>query len=217
MEGNLEHLRANYSLLVNEKNKLQENYSILIIVKEQVQEDCSFIVEDKKLLEENYNILDKEYIQLQTNSRILTEENNRLKENYGSLTEDREALRRKYNVMLLKVPFLDKYCPSFCKVKYLYLYLIDYRRASATSSELTKCSCTSCPDRWETFNSKCYYFSTLDKKTWEESRQYCANYGGHLVIIDSEEELVTEKYWIGLTDAEGEWTWVDGTPLKDHR
>ncbi|MGH0119788.1 UNVERIFIED_CONTAM: hypothetical protein FKN15_025667 [Acipenser sinensis] len=83
-----------------------------------------------------------------------------------------------------------------------------------------------CPEKWVPFNGKCYYFST-DKMDWNSSRDNCTSMGGHLVIIESEAEqrflMNAAKahpgnlYWIGLTDAvtEGTWLWVDGTPLND--
>ncbi|XP_062372959.1 CD209 antigen-like protein E [Sardina pilchardus] len=79
-----------------------------------------------------------------------------------------------------------------------------------------------CASGWKIFNGKCYCFST-DMKNWTESRDACVTMGGHLVIIESAEELYFLKKhgmgsnWIGLTDSvkEGDWRWVDNTPLSD--
>ncbi|XP_030643700.1 C-type lectin domain family 4 member E-like [Chanos chanos] len=72
---------------------------------------------------------------------------------------------------------------------------------------------------WRRFQCSCYYVSTVTKN-WEQSRQDCRGKGGDLVIINSREEQwflysLRVKFWIGLTDedTEGEWKWVDGTPL----
>ncbi|XP_042566500.1 C-type lectin domain family 4 member F-like [Clupea harengus] len=73
---------------------------------------------------------------------------------------------------------------------------------------------------WEYFDGACYHFST-DKKNWTESIDACVTMGGHLVIINSQQEMDFLKdkteHWIGLTDAqeEGTWRWVDNTPLTD--
>ncbi|XP_017316719.1 CD209 antigen-like protein E [Ictalurus punctatus] len=75
---------------------------------------------------------------------------------------------------------------------------------------------------WRFFNSSVYNIST-EMKSWTESRDYCRERGADLVIINSKEEqefiskiLGRRKAWIGLNDRdrEGEWKWVDGTPLN---
>ncbi|KAB5518543.1 hypothetical protein PHYPO_G00167270 [Pangasianodon hypophthalmus] len=73
--------------------------------------------------------------------------------------------------------------------------------------------------RWTSFKSSFYY---IPAKNWNDSRQDCINRGADLVIINSKEEqdfitkqLGGSRAWIGLSDiaTEGEWKWVDGTPL----
>ncbi|XP_056128121.1 C-type lectin domain family 4 member A-like [Rhinichthys klamathensis goyatoka] len=58
--------------------------------------------------------------------------------------------------------------------------------------------------------------------SWTESRHYCRDRGGDLVIINTEEKqihissLIKESVWIGLSDSETEGIlkWVDDSPLK---
>ncbi|KAJ8246520.1 hypothetical protein COCON_G00234920 [Conger conger] len=64
-----------------------------------------------------------------------------------------------------KLQILDKYCPEI-------------------SNERV---CKPCPQDWELFSSKCYYFST-EEKSWEDSRSDCLRQGADLVVITSEEE-----------------------------
>ncbi|XP_062372822.1 C-type lectin domain family 6 member A-like [Sardina pilchardus] len=79
---------------------------------------------------------------------------------------------------------------------------------------------------WEPFNGKLYLFST-DEKNWTDSRDACVTMGGHLVIIESEDERIFLQghvnvddisYWIGLTDSveEDNWSWVDNTAFNSH-
>ena len=46
-----------------------------------------------------------------------------------------------------------------------------------------------CADDWEYFDGSFYHFST-DEKNWTESRDACVTMGGHLVIINSQQEMV---------------------------
>ncbi|XP_042565676.1 C-type lectin domain family 4 member E-like [Clupea harengus] len=70
---------------------------------------------------------------------------------------------------------------------------------------------------WRCSNSSCYYIST-SLNTWNDSKQHCMDLGGHLVIIDSEEEQkfisgFKKRVWIGAMETEGTWKWVDGKVL----
>uniref|UniRef100_A0A4X2JUS3 C-type lectin domain-containing protein n=2 Tax=Vombatus ursinus TaxID=29139 RepID=A0A4X2JUS3_VOMUR len=81
--------------------------------------------------------------------------------------------------------------------------------------------CTNCPEDWQLFQKKCYFFGK-ESKTWSQAKFACINLQGRLVSIKSKEEqaFLTQKAsqkgsWIGLRDldTEGEFTWVDGSPL----
>ncbi|XP_043094063.1 C-type lectin domain family 4 member M-like [Puntigrus tetrazona] len=60
------------------------------------------------------------------------------------------------------------------------------------------------------------------EKSWSDSRQYCRDRGGDLVIINTEEKqrfissFIKHSVWIGLSDREneGELKWVDNSELK---
>ncbi|KAK3506257.1 hypothetical protein QTP70_019476, partial [Hemibagrus guttatus] len=78
-----------------------------------------------------------------------------------------------------------------------------------------------CEKGWKSLGLKCYYFS-IDKLNWTQSRDYCVEKGGHLVIITSQAEQnfvvsqIRKTHWIGLHDleTEGQWMWVNNQPLK---
>ncbi|XP_050960353.1 CD209 antigen-like protein C isoform X1 [Labeo rohita] len=67
----------------------------------------------------------------------------------------------------------------------------------------------------------CLFIS--NELNWADSRQYCRDHGGDLVIINTEEKqrfifsLVEERVWIGLSDREqeGNMKWVDNSPLNE--
>lgn len=76
---------------------------------------------------------------------------------------------------------------------------------------------TCCPSEWLTFSGNCYYLST-EGKPWDDSRKYCIAEDAHLVVINTqaEQEYLQKKttpqyYWLGLTDIDGTWKWIDGT------
>ncbi|KAJ8007913.1 hypothetical protein DPEC_G00099120 [Dallia pectoralis] len=84
-----------------------------------------------------------------------------------------------------------------------------------------------CSSGLEFYNGSCYHFS-VDILTWEQSQYACIREGGHLVIIDSQQEqnfirikvgnIDFVEFWIGLTDMKtaGTWVWMDNTTLNDN-
>ncbi|XP_068950199.1 low affinity immunoglobulin epsilon Fc receptor isoform X1 [Petaurus breviceps papuanus] len=82
--------------------------------------------------------------------------------------------------------------------------------------------CTNCPENWQLFEKKCYFFGK-EPKTWSQAKFACVSLQGRLVSIKSKEEqaFLTQKAnkkgsWIGLRDLdiEGEFVWMDGSPLN---
>lgn len=66
-------------------------------------------------------------------------------------------------------------------------------------------------------------YSVLKKRvSWEEAVKECEALGGHLVTIESSEELAfvkrlagSSRLWVGATDRarEGQWVWLSGRPV----
>lgn len=79
------------------------------------------------------------------------------------------------------------------------------------------------PDSAFEYNGHHYAFYQNDCETWEEAKKFCEDLGGHLAIIDCEEENTKlydfmksvgyESAYFGLTDKgnEGVWKNVDGS------
>jgi Lectin C-type domain len=81
---------------------------------------------------------------------------------------------------------------------------------------------TSCEAPWEwddPVTGRCYLQESKPRE-WAVAEQRCVDIGGHLVAIDSVDELerlakrVDPDVWIGGTDAttEGEFVWTNGQP-----
>ncbi|XP_037666317.1 asialoglycoprotein receptor 2-like [Choloepus didactylus] len=77
-----------------------------------------------------------------------------------------------------------------------------------------------CPVNWVEYEDSCYWFSRSGK-TWAEAEKYCLLENAHLVVINSREEqkFILEhtnpfQTWLGLTNSEGSWKWVDDTDYR---
>lgn len=88
-----------------------------------------------------------------------------------------------------------------------------------------------CPFGWTKYSLHCYYYS-VSRKTWTTAENTCEQFGGHLVIIEDNDEdsfiqsflNVSKTYandwlssytWAGASDLaeEGTWLWVTGKPV----
>ncbi|GAA6088168.1 C-type lectin domain family 6 member A-like [Tachysurus ichikawai] len=129
-----------------------------------------------------------------------------LSEQYSNVTETLMTQEH-------KVKEIDKLYEAL-KVKHLQV-----------QEDLVACSANKnngqCEKGWKSLGLKSYYFSSF-KLNWEQSRDYCVEKGGHMVIITSQTEQdfvvsqIRETHWIGLNDleTEGQWMWVNNQPLK---
>ncbi|KAF7476090.1 hypothetical protein GHT09_012812 [Marmota monax] len=79
---------------------------------------------------------------------------------------------------------------------------------------------TCCPLDWLEHECSCYWFSQSGN-SWPEADKYCQLQNSHLVVVTSlEEQKFIEKHmgsepsWMGLTDQNGPWRWVDGTDYE---
>ncbi|KAJ8260445.1 hypothetical protein GJAV_G00182240 [Gymnothorax javanicus] len=183
---------------------LSQNYSLLERDREELRASNSTMIQERDQLQRDNTRLKTERDQLQGDYTILKTERDQQDTNYTRLNEERYQLQRDciifQQAVLKKFPLIDQYCPI--------------------SSQ--KRECKPCPQGWQLFDSKCYFFSN-ESKIWTESRNDCIKRGADLVIIKSKEEqdfisrnLRYYDRWIGLSDTvtEGIWLWVDGSPLQ---
>ncbi|KAM8954790.1 C-type lectin domain family 10 member A-like [Lycaon pictus] len=79
---------------------------------------------------------------------------------------------------------------------------------------------TCCAPNWLEYEGSCYWFSRSGK-SWPEADKYCQLESAHLVVVNSREEqtfvqehIGSSYTWMGLSDPEGIWKWVDGTDYE---
>ncbi|XP_043935621.1 CD209 antigen-like protein E isoform X1 [Protopterus annectens] len=79
-----------------------------------------------------------------------------------------------------------------------------------------------CPNQWLIYNQRCYFISE-EKRTRDQSWQYCKSQGAALLTINDKKELyfiiaLTDKnsyYWTGLSCSRANAViWDDETPLE---
>ncbi|XP_067236971.1 C-type lectin domain family 4 member D-like isoform X3 [Chanodichthys erythropterus] len=149
--------------------------------------------------------------------RVTARMKEKLKSAYFMITAEREEMKSHKS----KAEELDQ--TRFC--------------IKANNTELTldlESSVTSSSDQSEKKASKqenmCAldgFFTSFEEKNWSDSRHFCQDRGGYLVMIKSEEKqrLVTsfmkkrinKNVWIGLSDTENEgiMKWVDNSTLNE--
>ncbi|XP_033040720.1 C-type lectin domain family 10 member A isoform X1 [Trachypithecus francoisi] len=121
------------------------------------------------------------------------------------------------------------HCPSVCVPVHSEMLL----RVQRLMQDLNKLTCqvatlknnasterTCCPVNWVEHQDSCYWFSHSGMP-WAEAEKHCQLEDAHLVVINSREEqnFVQEHLsfaytWMGLSDLEGAWKWVDGTDYE---
>ncbi|XP_077379869.1 CD209 antigen-like protein A [Festucalex cinctus] len=129
------------------------------------------------------------------------------KHEHGDITEKTLAKSRHVNVFLVGFGLL-------CVLQ--AILNITLRLSPGNKEEV-------CPQGWLHFSFSCYYIS-LQRKSWDNSRQDCLQRDADLVIINSRQEQAfltgfTKMAWIGMSDRdqEGIWIWVNGTPVNKDR
>ncbi|RXN23606.1 ras-related C3 botulinum toxin substrate 1 [Labeo rohita] len=159
-------------------NSLQDNYTDLTIEKDQLQNIFNLVIQKKLELETTVSNLTVEKDQLQRSVESLSQKKLELETTVNKLTAEKDQLQRSVESLSQTKLELES-------------------RVTSLSNELSKKS------------SKRYFISTSNElKSWSDSRQYCRDHGGDLVIINTEEkqgECMSDNYSASVT--------VDGNPV----
>ncbi|XP_053533490.1 C-type lectin domain family 4 member M [Ictalurus punctatus] len=202
-------LQTSYNNLTKERDQLETSDNTLTIERDQLQTSYNTLTIERDQLQTSYNTLTIERDQLQTSYNTLTIERDQLQTRYNTLTIERDQLQTRYNTLTIERDQLQ--------TRYNTL-TIERDQLQKVREELQRLS----KQGWIYFSSSFYYIS-IEKKSWTESRKDCRERRADLVIINNkgEQEFISKilsrrKAWIGLNDRdrEGEWKWVDGTPLN---
>ncbi|XP_036751853.2 C-type lectin domain family 10 member A-like isoform X1 [Manis pentadactyla] len=122
------------------------------------------------------------------------------------LEKQQQELKAGYSMLLLRVQQLIKGMNSLtCKM-------------NALKNNGSQNTC--CPTNWLEYQGSCYWFSDSEKN-WFDAEKYCQLENAYLVVVNSREEqnfirdhLDSSFTWMGLSDPEGVWKWVDGTDYE---
>ncbi|XP_067260262.1 uncharacterized protein [Chanodichthys erythropterus] len=175
-----------------------------------------FITAERESLFKSYKNTVEEFNQtisrLQHNYTELMTEKDQLKNNFSSLSQKNLELETRVNGLTAEKKQLQRNIDSLSQKK----LELETRVTSLSQKLDTKAFKEGCLCRLDGL------FISNDKMSWSDSRKYCRDRGGDLVIIKSEKKqrlissFIKERVWIGLTDIEkeGKMKWLDNSPLR---
>ncbi|XP_040197915.1 asialoglycoprotein receptor 1-like [Rana temporaria] len=164
-------------------------------------------MEEITQLKANYTNMEEEITQLKANYSALKKEVSDLQKSDKNMEEEITQLKANYSALKKEVSDLQKSVANLTddlnKIKLI---------KNKGSSDPT------CSMGWLHYGLSCYYLSS-SSKPWNIAKKECEDKEAHLVVINADREMnflrgIAKKnnLWIGLTDADGTWRWVDGTP-----
>ncbi|XDV38143.1 hypothetical protein PO909_007612 [Leuciscus waleckii] len=201
-------LQDNNTNLMIEKAQLQNNFNSLSQKKLELETRVNNLTAEKSQLQNSLNSLSQKNLQLETRVNNLTAEKMQLQRSVDSLSQKKLELETRVNNLTAEKNQLQNSLNSLSQ-KNLELE----SKVTSLSDELKKAYVKG--NQWG-------WFFLTPQLTWSNSRQYCKNNGGDLIILNTEVKqrtitsLLSERMWIGLNDIqqEGSMRWVDNSALN---
>ncbi|XP_055007226.1 C-type lectin domain family 4 member M-like [Boleophthalmus pectinirostris] len=209
-------LHKMYSILMAEKKNLLEE-------KEELQTINSFLNTSHQNLSEERDELQRLYSVLNMSHHNLSEERDELQKMYSILMAEKKSLLEEKDELQTINSFLNTSHQNLSEERdeLQRLYSALQARYNNVDEEKNKilAKLQKLNNNWLYFSGSFYHCSD-NKRSWEDSRSFCQEQGGDLVVINNEEEqnflrVYGGRRWIGLSDrqTEGVWKWVDGSSL----
>ncbi|KAK9981648.1 hypothetical protein ABG768_001172 [Culter alburnus] len=183
-----------------EKDQLQNSFNSLSQKKLELETRVKDLTAEKGQLQRNFDSLSQKKLELETRVSNLTAEKSQIQNSFNSLSQKKLELETRVSDLTAEKSQLQNSSNSLNQKKL------------ELETELRKISEQAIG---------CLVASNKEM-SWSDSRKYCRDRGGDLVIIKSEKKqrcissFIKDMVWIGLSDIEkeGNMTWVDNSPLK---
>ncbi|XP_077936687.1 uncharacterized protein LOC120825480 isoform X1 [Gasterosteus aculeatus] len=219
---------TSHDSLTKERNNLQNQLNNVTRLKDRLHLSYSNLVQKVEHLQDRYNFSNGEKEKIESHHQNLTISKDTLQASYDLLVKATDELRASHTSLVQEKNDLEISCKNIRAERDLlevknHNLTIDMGAIQVDVDKLKKITpARKCSSGWTGFQYSCY-FTSSGKSNWTAAREYCQNKGADLAIVKSQDEMLfvnglysnEKEVWIGLTDGgvEGEWKWVDGTPL----
>ncbi|XP_034543824.1 CD209 antigen-like [Notolabrus celidotus] len=236
-------LQKQHDRVLKRKNELHANVDSVTKERDTLESKIQNRNRSKGELQISYNNLTREITHVEKRYNFSSSEKGKLESSHQNLTETRDILLEVTEVLKKAIAQLEIAYGTYeneqhelrikCDIEVQETEKMQHKNSNLTAerdqlqAEAQRLNETihgkRCSNGWRIFENNCYFTSVL-KKTWNGARTYCKSSGADLAIVKSQDEMdfinglyeSDKEVWIGLTDdgVEGQWKWVDGTPLN---
>lgn len=235
-------LQKQYDAVFQRKNELQASYDLVTKERDNLQNKVNNVSRAKDVLQTSYNSMWKDVECLQKRYNSSVSEKEKVETRHLNLTAERAMLLTTTDIIKKSIAELEKNYETYVREQRDLEVKCDAeikegQRLKAANNNLTAeteqlreevktlnstLKGENCPNGWGRFENSCFFTSVL-MKSWAEAREHCKSMKADLAIIKTQEKMTfinglygsSKEVWIGLTDNgnEGQWNWVDGTPM----